>query len=223
MKQIIPLAFFTWVFAMTTATASGKASLRFLIERVPQGLADIAWVAGDLTGGCLKLTADQLSAPIIVPGRVIGLKSVKDNQPLATITLPEAGEAFVVLLLPEEGGILKPLVIPASDSAFRAGDVFLCNHSDKTIVGHLGTTEFELKPGQGKPVRPAAEPSVNYYDVAISVREESGDRMLRTMRWPIQMRSRSYGFFAKNPVKNRIEFRAVDELIDLSKRPGTKK
>jgi hypothetical protein len=220
MKRIISLMLITWVISGTAADAAGKAHLRFLLESVPDGLAEVTWVAGEKHGDGFKLPVNQLSDPVTVPERLIGLQSLPDKRPLARITLPEVGDSFVVLLVPETAGLLKPVVIPANDPSFRTGDVFLYNHTDRTILGHLGTTEFELSPGQGKPVRPVTEPPGVNYDVGFSVREDAGDRVLRTMRWPVQTRFRSYGFFARNPARNRIEFRSVDEFVIPAKENG---
>jgi hypothetical protein len=62
-------------------------------------------------------------------------------------------------------------------------------------------------------VRPSGDFSEGSFKVAFNVREEGGDRVMRTMRWPVLTRSRSYVFFYQNPLKDRIDYRAVDEFV----------
>jgi hypothetical protein len=212
MKRFISMAMCLFV---TGATASGgeKAKVRFLAESIPADLGEVTWVAGGKQGAEFRLAANQLSDAITVPARVLGLQSKQDKRKLGVITLPDAGDSFVVLLIPEATGTLKAVVIDAAPASFRSGDVFLYNHTDKKITGHLGSTEFELPPREGKAQRPSGDMKEGSYNVAFNVRAETGDRVLRTMRWPVQTRSRSYCFFYFDPVKKRIEFRAVDESV----------
>jgi hypothetical protein len=179
----------------------------------------VVWVAGGREGAEFSLAANQLSESITVPERLIGLQSKQDKRKLGVIALPPTGDSFVVLLIPEPAGTLKSVVIDASPRSFRSGDIFLYNHTDKRIAGHLGSTEFELASGEGKSLRPGGEPTDGSFHVTFNVREETGDRVLRSMRWPLQTRSRAYGFFFRNSDKKRIEFRAVDEFLEPAKNP----
>jgi hypothetical protein len=213
MKKFISTAMCLLFVTGTVAVGGEKALIRFLAESVPADRGEVTWLAGGKQGTEFLLTANQLSESITVPARVIGLQSKLDKRKLAVITLPAAGESFVVLLIPEAAGTLKSVVIDADPASFRSGDVFLYNHTDKKIAGHLGSSKFELPPGEGKAQRPSGDMTEGSYNVAFNVREETGDRVLRTMRWPFQTRSRSYCFFSLDPVKKRIEFRAVDEFV----------
>lgn len=219
MKKFISMAM--CLLSATGAVALGgeKSKVRFLAENVPADLGQVTWVAAGKEGAEFNLAANQLSESITVPDRVFGLQSKKDKRKLAVITLPAASDSFVVLLIPEAAGTLKSVVIDADTRSFRSGDVFLYNHTDKKIGGHLGSTEFELAPGEGKVQRPGGDLTEGSYNVAFNVREETGDRVLRTMRWPVQTRSRSYCIFFRDPAKNRIEFRAVDEFVEPGKTP----
>lgn len=216
MKKFITMAI--CLLCATTAPGADKVRVRFLAESLPADLGEVTWVAGSKQGAGFTLTDNQLSEVVTVPERLIGIQSKQDKRKLAVITLPAAGDSFVVLLMPEPAGTLQSLVIDADSSSFRSGDVFLYNRTDKKIAGQLGVNVFELAPGEGKPVRPAGDLAAGSYDVTFTVREASGDRVLRTMRWPVQTRSRSYGFFFYNPIKKRIEFRAVDEACEVGKK-----
>lgn len=213
MKKFISMAMCLLFVTGEAALGGEKASVRFLAESVPVNLGEVTWVAGGKKGESFKLATNQLSESITMPVRVIGLQSKQDERKLAVITLPVAGASFVVLLIPEAAGTLKPVIINADPSSFRSGDVFLYNHTDQKIAGQLGSSEFELAPGEGKAQRPSGDMTGGSYDVAFNVRGETGDRVLRTMRWPVQTRSRSYCLFFRDSAKNRIEFRAVDEFV----------
>jgi hypothetical protein len=217
MKTPVGMAMCLLLLAVSFVAGGEKTRLRFLAESVPADLGEVVWMAGGKEGGGLQLAGNQLSAPINVPDRVIGLQSKQDRRKLGVVTLPAAGDSFVVLLIPEPAGTLKSVVIDANPRNFHGGDVFLYNHSDRKIGGHLGATEFELAPGEGMSLRAGGDLTEGNYNVAFNVREETGDRVLRTMRWPVQTRSRSYGFFFRNPGKDRIEFRAVDEFVEPAK------
>ena len=121
--------------------------------------------------------------------------------------------AFAVLLIPDPKGGFLPVIIRADDVNFKGGDVYFYNHTPKPVLGYVGTAKFMLKPEEGKLLRPAGAKEETYYDVGFGVREAEGDRVMRTLRWPVLTRSRSYVFFYQNPVKNRIDFRAVDEFV----------
>jgi len=213
MKRLLATAICLLSATATAAFGQGKAQVRFLAESVPDHLGKVVWVADGKTGAEFSLATSQLSEAVTVPTRVLGLQAVSDKRKLGVVTLPDAGSSFVVLLIPDAEGAFKSVVIDADTRSFQSGDVFLYNHTDKTIVGNLGDTNFEVVPDEGKKVRPGGDFSEGSFKVAFNVREEAGDRVLRTMRWPVLTRSRSYCFFFLNPVRNRIEFRAVEEFV----------
>ncbi len=213
MKRLIANAICLLCATATAVFGQGKAEVRFLAESMPDDLGKVVWVANGKTGNEFILATNQLSEAATVPSRVLGLQSVSDKSKLGVVTLPDAGSSFVVLLIPDAVGSFKSVVIDADSRSFQSGDVFLYNHTEKKIAGNLGDNQFELAPDEGKKVRPSGDFSESSYKVAFNVREETGDRVLRTMRWPVLTRSRSYCFFFLNTVRNRIEFRAVEEFV----------
>lgn len=203
--------------ATATAFGLGKAQVRFLAESVPDDLGKITWVADGKEGAGFTLESTQLSETATVPSRVFGLQTVSDKRKLCAVTLPDVGSSFIVLLIPDAPGSFKSVVIDADTRSFQSGDVFLYNRTDKTISGNLGDSRFELAPNEGSKTRPGGDLSQGSYQADFNVREEAGDRMLRSMRWPVQTRSRSYCFFFTDPVKHRPDFRTVDEFVSTGK------
>lgn len=213
MKSILPLIVASLITSHAPLLARESVEIRFLAESLPEGVGEVTWVASGKQGEAFTLPTSQLSAAVTVPARVIGLQTHPGKRRLAKIELPGQGDSFVVLLLPEPGGTLKPVPVATDSPSFKAGGLFLYNHAGHAIHGSLGTTEFELAPGKGAALRPAGEMGDGSFDVTFNVREEAGDRVLRTMRWPVQTRSRTYLFFFRNSSRDRIEFRAVDEFV----------
>ena len=213
MKRLLATAICLLCVTVTTVFGQGKAQVRFLAESVSDDLGKIVCVSDGKAGAEFSLATSQLSEAATVHSRVLGLQAVSDKRKLGIVTLPDAGSSFVVLLIPDAEGAFKSVVVDADSRSFQSGDVFLYNHTDKKIAGNLGDSPFELAPDEGKKVRPGGDFPEGSYKVAFNVREETGDRVLRTMLWPVLTRSRSYCFFFLNPVRNRIEFRAVEEFV----------
>lgn len=210
--------------SLGVADAVEKAEIRFLAESLPEEFGEVRWVANDKKGDPFQLSTSQLSDAFKVPERAFVLFEIKTNRELAKVILPAVGNSFLVILFSKEDRTMKAEVVGDSPM-FRAGDLFLYNNTVHTIVGNAGETEILLLPGEGKPVRPSGARQDGNFDVSFSMRENSSNRVLRTMRWPAQTRFRSYGFFFWNNAKKRIEFRAVDEFLgaDGGKGPKTEK
>jgi hypothetical protein len=103
--------------------------------------------------------------------------------------------------------------MPFVNSAFKAGDYYFHNNTQKTILGSVGTVKFELEPGKGMSLHPKDTAKENFYDVELSVKESDATRVIKTAKWPKSISSRSYVFFYLNPKTNRISYRGVDEFM----------
>ena len=213
MRRFFILLCATWATHSATLAAGEGPSLRFLAERAPENLGEVLLAVGDKLTPPFALSSERLSDPIPAPARKVELRLKDKPLVLAEIVLPELGSAFIVLLIPDPKGGFLPVIIRADDVNFKGGDVYFYNHTPKPVLGYVGTAKFMLKPEEGKLLRPAGAKEETYYDVGFGVREAEGDRVMRTLRWPVLTRSRSYVFFYQNPVKNRIDFRAVDEFV----------
>jgi hypothetical protein len=233
MRRFYILWLLSWLAHDVGSAADSAVTLRFLAERAPANLGEVLLAAGEKQTPPFALSADRLTDPIKAPARTMVLRLRDRPAVLSEIGLPQAGESFIVLLIPNPKGGYLPVVIRADDPAFRAGDIYLFNNAKKPVLGYVGTTRFLLKPGEGKSLRPAGAHQETFYDVGFAVREgtgdtrnrtepdqgvrtQAGDRVLRTIRWPVVTRSRAYVFFYQHPVKNRIDYRAVDEFVGQS-------
>jgi hypothetical protein len=202
--------------AVGQPSASKKGlSVRFLAERGAAEVGKVMLVFEDAKSAPFDLPMNHLSDPQTPPGRVFKVWSSAANASVAAVKLPDAGNSFIVILIPSAKGGFDPVVIAANDPKFRPGDIYFFNHADKTVLGFVGKSKFMLAPNKGSVLRPEG-PSGDgaYYDIGLGVREKEGDRPLSMARWPVQKRIRMYVFFFNNPKTQRLDFRAVDEFVE---------
>ncbi|MEO0018384.1 MAG: hypothetical protein RLZZ522_1667 [Verrucomicrobiota bacterium] len=186
--------------------------IRMLAEAAPESLGKVFLLLGDTRTEGFVLPTNGLSKPVTVTQRVMVLKTLDKEVPLCTISLPEVGKSFAVILVTAKPAGYTPIIVRTDDPSFKAGDVFFINRSQKTILGKLGTAPLVLKPGESAKSRPEGAVDNTYYDIAFASREADGDKLLSSSRWPIDNHLRSYLFFFTN-AQGRTAFRAVDEYL----------
>ena len=187
--------------------------VRFLAEDSPKDIGKIVMAVGDTLSDAFDLPSNYLSVPLRPPARVFSLRATQPDVALASITLPEEGKSFIILLIPAREGGFKPIIMNADDPSFKPGDVYFYNHSPNPVLGHVGTAKFLLESAKGLVLHPSGARQENFYDVSFGVREEKGDRVMSRTRWPVDNKVRSYVFFFVNPVTKLADFRAVDEFV----------
>lgn len=195
-------------------SGKGTVEVRFLAESAPADLGQIALVIEKDRSAPFDLPINNFSAPQKPSAKTFKVWSVDKNLSLATVSLPDEGKSFIVLLIPSPQGGYSPVVMNSGDPSFRPGDIYFHNHADKTVLGFVGTAKFILAPTKGTIVRPAGAKPEKFYDVGLGVREPEGDRVLCTMRWPEDDKERVYVFFYVNPNTKRISYRAVSEFVE---------
>lgn len=212
----IILLFLNPVTAQETGSArkpDAAIQIRLLAEFVPNNLGKVFIQHGeDIKSPAIDLPTNQLSKPIICSERKMILKTENDGISLCPITLPDIGKSFAIVLVTAKPAGYLPIIVRTDDPAFKAGDVFFINRSDKTILGKLGKTPLILKSGAAAKDRPSGPVDDTYYDIAFATRDKSGDRVISSSRWPIDKNLRSYVFFFTG-VDGKTTFRAVDEYM----------
>ncbi|MES2440806.1 MAG: hypothetical protein V4584_17200 [Verrucomicrobiota bacterium] len=200
-----------------SSKAGGKIQVAFLAEMAPENLGNVFLQLGDQEKSePFVLPTNRLSDPVGVASRVMVLKTLNKEIPLCKITLPEAGGEFAVVLVTAKPTGYQPIIVRTDDPSFKAGDVFFINRSQNTVLGKLGTTPLVLKPGESAKSRPSGAIDNTYYDIAFAIREQGGDKLISSSRWPIDNELRSYLFFFTN-AQGRTAFRAVDEYLKAEK------
>ena len=190
----------------------GDIRVRLLAIVAPPELGQVYLLSGETKSPAFDLPTNNVSDPITVTLRALQLKMSSKDTNLATITLPESGKRFVVILIPIAAGGYLPYIIRTDELAFKKGDCFFLNLSHKTIFGKLGTKDLLLEPGKSTIARPTGARKENYYDVAFASREGTEERILSTSRWPVDEQIRSYLFFFED-ASGSITYRAVDEFV----------
>ncbi len=196
-----------------------KLKVRFLAERAPAEIGEVMMSAGeDKVSPSFTLPTNNVSEPMVAPGREFKVVTAAKKLALAAVALPDAGKSFIVLLVPAPAGGYKPVVMRTDDPGFKAGDTYFYNHADKTVLGFVGTAKFTLEPGKGQSLHPEGAKPEKFYEVGFGVREKEGDKPLSSTRWPVQPDIRSYVFFFTNSQTKRVDFRAVDEYVEPEKK-----
>jgi hypothetical protein len=210
----LPILFLFTAFAQAGVPSKGDVQVRFLAERAPTDLGQILLASAEGRSDPFDLPVNNLSTPQQPPARSFNVWSVSNNVSLATVTLPEEGKSYIVLLVPSSKGGYSPVVMNADDPTFKSGDIYFHNLTEKTVLGFVGTAKFVLSPTKGVVLRPRGARAEKFYDVGLGVREEDGDRVLATTRWPEDPLARFYVFFYMDPETKRIAYRAVDEFTE---------
>ncbi len=217
MLRVIPAVVMTGVVSAAEPKGAEGVEVRFLAQAVPNDLGQVALANAETRSAPFDLPMNNLSPAQEPPSRVFSVWSVTKGASLATVKLPEEGKDFICLLLlnPGKPGF-SPVVLPANDPGFRAGDVRFFNLANKPVLGFLGSAKFELNPGKSTVVTPRGGEE-RFYRVGLGVKEAEGNRMIKTMKWPKSVQTRYYVFFYVEPVKGRITYRAVDEFVEPPK------
>lgn len=217
MLRFILRVFPAFILASLCAAAQDKGpkgvKVRFLAQAVPNDLGKVALAAAEIRTDPFDLPMNNLSAEQEPPSSVFSVWSMDKNLSLATVKLPEEGKNFICLLLlnPGKPGY-SPVVLPANKPGFGAGDVYFFNNANKPVLGFLGSSKFELNPGNSMVVTPRGGEE-RFYHVGLGVKEAEGNRLIKSMKWPKSSHTRYYVFFYVDPVKSRITYRAVDEFL----------
>jgi len=200
--------------AEAQSSKAKKLMVRYVAQVAPKNLGPLIMVGGEeVVSPAFDLPQNNLSEPLVAPARSFRLQTEAKKLELAKVSLPEGGNAFIILLVPAQKGGFTPVVIQDDGGGFRPGDFYMYNVSGKPIMSRVGTTEATIPNRSGKVVRPKGAKEGRYYDVLLGVREQTGSRVISSSRWPVQEQMRTYVFFFNNPQRGDVDFRAVDEFV----------
>lgn len=221
MKWLFFLVGIVFCSALHAQEAVGEKKPRLLVKLlavfVPENLGQVYLLSGDAKSAAFDLPANNVSEAQPVSQRGITLHTVNKDLPLCSISLPEGGNEFIIVLSPAKPSGYRSTVVRTDDPGFRRGDVFFLNLTTKTVLGKLGTRPLVLEPGKSAFNRADGPKEKGYYDIAFATRLENEDRLFSSSRWPIDDQIRSYLFFLEDPT-GRITYRAVDEFIPAEKK-----
>lgn len=215
--RVLPAVMMIGLASAAENKGAEGVEVRFLAQAVPNDLGQVVLANAESRSTPFDLPMNNLSPAQEPPSRVFSVWSVDKDVSLAAVKLPEEGTEFICLLLLQPGKPgYSPIVFPANDPGFRAGDVRFFNLADKPVLGFLGSAKFELNPGKSVVVTPQGGEE-RFYRIGLGVKEAEGNRLIKTMKWPKSKQTRYYVFFYVDPVKGRITYRAVDEFVEPDK------
>ncbi len=201
-------------------TAAKGISVRFFAAALNEGQGPVCVVSGKTKGASFEIPMTSLSEAQGVPSRDFILAAAAAEAPdqppvpLVSIHLPDQGTDFRILLVPSPNNTYKAVVIRGDDSKFRHGDFFFINLSSQPILGALGSTRVDLKPGAQELVRPTGAKSDTFFVVKFARRDGDTTVPMSDTCWPIVRDNRSYVLFY-NGKNGRPSFRAIDEFMAI--------
>jgi hypothetical protein len=137
-------------------------------------------------------------------------EGVDKSDPILTITIPEIGKRFALVLLPDPGNNPKVpyrhLLIRTDGLKFDASDLYMINFTAVAIGGNLGDSKFVLEPGKSKVVTPKPGGDERMYQAQFYFQHEDKPRMFNDTRWPLAATARVYLFFVPDPVRQSISY-----------------
>ena len=210
--RLIFLAALGLSFSVHAADGAG-ITLRLLACKVGKEQPPVVLATKDGKSDAFELASSTLSAPMVVAGRAVELRSADDNRLLSEITLPDQGASFVALLAPQEPSGFVATVVRLDDGSFQAGDYCFFNGAEKTVVVQLGGTEVVVDAGTAVMARPHKPEQNHHYNVTMSVRNDSGDKIFASTRWPLNQAVRSY-IMLQAKSSGRITYHSVDQAVE---------
>jgi hypothetical protein len=221
MKWLVLLLGLGFLSVSHGQNALGEKKPRLLVKLlavvVPENLGQVYLLSGDAKTAAFDLPANNVSDAQAVSQRSITLHTINEDLPICSISLPEGGNEFIIVLSPTKPSGYRSIVVRTDDPGFRRGDVFFLNLTTKTVLGKLGTRPLVLESGKSAMNRADGPKEKGYYDIAFATRQENEDRLFSSSRWPIDDQIRSYLFFLEDPT-GRITYRAVDEFLPAEKK-----
>lgn len=207
------LATISLLFAAHPDQGAAKAKgihLRLLACEVTKEQPKVFLETHDAKSDVFDLPSSAFTAPLSVSARSVALKAPDNDVPLSNIELPGQGDSFAVLLASQEPSGFIPTVVMLDDDSFKPGDYHFINLTEKTVVLKLGGTEVVLEAGKAATSRPTEPVHNHHYNVTMSTRGDSVDKIFASTRWPLNQTKRAFVIFFAQP-NGRVTYRAVDE------------
>ncbi|MEX1113996.1 MAG: hypothetical protein WEB53_02025 [Akkermansiaceae bacterium] len=215
----LPLIFLTTISLLLCAhpalarKSETSITLRLMACEVTKEQPKVFLETKDSKSDAFDLPSSALTASMEVSGRAVELKAADGNALLSSIALPDQGASFAVLLVPQEPSGFLPIVVRLDDESFKPGEYCFINGSDKTVVVKLGGTEVVVDAGNAVKAHPTEPVHNHHYNVTMSARSDSGDKLFASTRWPLNNAVRSYIMLLSKP-GGKINYRSVDESVE---------
>lgn len=185
----------------------------------------------------ISVTKDKTSEPFNVgalglsdeffPKATVFNLAIKDTKAengirsVATVTLPETGRHFIVLLEPKDANSFKYYVIDAKQPNFKANSLLFFNAADTPVAGAMDDKKFVVKPHEISILSaPTPKEGVPYFFMGLYRPEGETLRPFASNRWPHRDDARVYVFIYREAGSGRYAYQCVNEsLIDPNATP----
>lgn len=212
------IACFPALVAAQDEAPDKKTLLRFTSFGLPGTAVEYVIAAGEVQTTPFAIPDNGFSAPLPLPvgGPTFALGKAKDTpfRSLATITLPDAGKRFLIIVFPGKEDALRALVVRADDPAFRPGQVMILNLADQPLAADLGGEKLRFDPGSRTIFRPSRKDDLANYQVRFYHAKNGKPKLFAANLWPFFDKKRAFVFLHSDPVSGSPSYRAIDEFTD---------
>lgn len=192
--------------------AEKEVAIRLLACEVAKEPIKVIVATKDSSSAEVEVPSASFSPPVAVSGRAVDIKAPDTAELLYSVTLPDEGRSFAMILATKHPDGFAPVIVRLDDDTFRPGDFQFINHSGKTVVVKLGGTEVVIEDDGIAKARPTEAIDDRYHLVTMSTRGESGDKVFASTRWPVDESKRCYILLSAKP-GGRITYRSVEEFV----------
>ncbi|MCW1923877.1 hypothetical protein OKA05_15015 [Luteolibacter arcticus] len=217
------------ILLLTLACARGQGAgtpgegrgpkVRLCAFVLPPGDFDFALGGDKIEPVEVEIPTNGFSPPIIAPARDCKLGTIGKPGPdgkrlfkaMFSLSLPDPGKAFLVLLLPK-GNTLQSKVIRADDPAIKEGDLHLFNLAEAQVALRLNGAATLLNPNAMERVSPPVVADDATYQVEFHAKIKDGTKLFGATRWGAAPNRRAFIFVFKDPKNSRYTYRAVEEF-----------
>lgn len=137
----------------------------------------------------------------------IGFRSIAD------ITLPPAGDDFIILLEPA-GETFKTHIVSGKEPRFQNDSTLFFNATDMPLGATLGEKKIVIPPRRATIGEAPAKGERPWYQVTFYEPQENAQpRIFANTRWPHRVSSRCYIFLYRSELSGQIVYHGIDETL----------
>ena len=166
----------------------------------------------------VRVGTRSLSKPITTESRQFQLALRDASQKsgfrkTGLVTLPEVGDDFIVLLLPEDHHF-TPFVVDSSATTFRPNNILFFNTTETPLAAKLDDEVTIISP-RTPTFAPSPDPNdASWYQVSLYYPVSGGGaKIFSNTRWPHRKSVRSIVFLFRDSTSRRITYQAIDDRI----------
>jgi hypothetical protein len=209
-------------FAAAQEKSSSKDTLiRFTSFELPDANGEYVLASGETKSDAFAIPSNGFSLPVTSPAgsKTFTLGNVKDASfsSLATIELPDTGERFLVILLPEKDQTLRSIVVRADDPDFRPGQIMIMNLAPETFTAELGDQKLTFAPDSRTIFRPQRTDNLSNYQVRFFYTKDGNPKRFAASLWPYFDDKRTFVFLSMDKAAGTPALRSIDEFTDWLK------